>query len=139
MATAGECGEVCNAVKKLRRLADGTNTAKDPQTEAEAIIQIGKELADMIIYADLLAARLNINLSSAIVSKFNEVSDRMKCAVKIEPEGDYDEWFRELRRIAFLNGFSPDSIETFDKEAWRSYFGDGNTPAQALFEEISCA
>lgn len=76
-ALAGEAGEVCNAVKKLRRLDDGTNTAKDPQTKAEAIRNIGYELADMIIYADLLAARLGIDLSEYIQVKFNEVSRRM--------------------------------------------------------------
>lgn len=82
-ATAGETGEMCNAVKKLKRIAEGTNTAKDPQTEADAIAEIGKELADMITYADLLAARLGIDLESAIVTKFNEVSDRMGCTIKL--------------------------------------------------------
>lgn len=84
-AMAGEAGEACNAVKKLRRLADGTNTAKDPQTEAEAIEAIAGELADTIIYADLLAARLNIDLAEAIRDKFNEVSRRMNSSV-ILPE-----------------------------------------------------
>ena len=80
-AMAGEAGEACNAVKKLRRLADGTNTAKDPQTEPEAIEAVGKELADTIIYADLLAARLGIDLGEAIRDKFNEVSRRMNSTV----------------------------------------------------------
>lgn len=74
-AMAGECGEVCNAVKKLNRLEDGTNTEKDPQTEREAIDLIADELADLIIYADLLAARLGIDLTVAVTQKFNAVSD----------------------------------------------------------------
>ena len=82
-ALAGEVGEACNAVKKLRRIADGTNTAKDPQTEAEAIKAIGAELADTIIYADLLAARLGIDLSYEIQCKFNEVSRRMNSTVRL--------------------------------------------------------
>ena len=82
-AMAGEAGEVCNAVKKLRRLADGTNTAKDPQTEAEALKAIGAELADTIIYCDLLAARLGLDLSVEIQAKFNEVSRRMNSSVRI--------------------------------------------------------
>jgi NTP pyrophosphatase (non-canonical NTP hydrolase) len=82
-ALAGEAGEVCNAVKKLRRVADGTNTAKDPQTEAEAKKAIGAELADTVIYADLLAARLGLDLSFEIECKFNEVSARMKSPVRI--------------------------------------------------------
>jgi NTP pyrophosphatase (non-canonical NTP hydrolase) len=73
-AMAGECGEVCNAVKKLNRLEDGTNTYKDPQTETECLDAIGDELADLIIYADLLAARLGIDLGEAVIDKFNAVS-----------------------------------------------------------------
>jgi len=87
-AMAGEAGEVCNAVKKLRRLADGTNTAKDPQSEAEAIKQIGYELADTIIYADLLAARLGIDLSEYIEAKFNQVSRRMNSTVRLGAVAD---------------------------------------------------
>lgn len=73
-AMAGECGEACNAVKKLNRLEDGTNTKKDPQTKAECIANIEEELADVIIYADLLAARLGIDLDAAVRRKFNQVS-----------------------------------------------------------------
>ena len=80
---AGECGEVCNAVKKLRRLQDGTNTAKDPQTEAEALHDIGEELADLIIYADLLAARLGLDLSVEIEAKFNSVSRLRGSSVRL--------------------------------------------------------
>ena len=82
-AMAGEAGEACNAVKKLRRIADGTNTAKDPQNEIDAIKAIGAELADTIIYCDLLAARLGLDLSVEIQSKFNEVSRRMKSRVRL--------------------------------------------------------
>jgi NTP pyrophosphatase (non-canonical NTP hydrolase) len=82
-AMAGEAGEVCNAVKKLRRLADGTNTAKDPQTESEAIKAIGSEIADTIIYCDLLAARLGLDLSVEVQAKFNVVSARMKSSVRL--------------------------------------------------------
>lgn len=82
-AMAGEQGEVCNAVKKLRRLADGTNTKKDPQTEEECINLIADELADTIIYADLLAARLQINLAEAVRAKFNVVSERMQSSVRL--------------------------------------------------------
>ena len=81
VAMGGECGEVLNAIKKLRRLDDGTNTAKDPQTKEDAISDIADELADLIIYADLLAARLDIDLTKAIRSKFNKVSHRMNSSV----------------------------------------------------------
>lgn len=77
VALAGECGEVCDAVKKLNRLSDGTNTAKDPQTLDEHIENIAMELADTVCYADLLAARLGIDLGAAVRRKFNIVSKRM--------------------------------------------------------------
>lgn len=82
-AVAGEAGEVCNAVKKLRRLHDGTNTAKDPQSVEACHAAIADEIADTVIYLDLLAARLGIDLSIAVINKFNAVSHRMKSDIKI--------------------------------------------------------
>ncbi len=63
-AMAGEAGEACNKVKKLRRGED------------VPLKDIADELADTVIYADLLAARLGINLGQAIREKFNEVSEQ---------------------------------------------------------------
>jgi NTP pyrophosphatase (non-canonical NTP hydrolase) len=77
VAFAGEAGEACDAVKKLKRHYDGTNTAKDRKTEEDCIHDIANELADTIIYADLLAARLGIDLTKAVRNKFNVVSIRM--------------------------------------------------------------
>ncbi len=85
-AFAGEAGETCNAVKKLRRLQDGCNTAKDPQTEAACLLAIADELADTIIYADLLAARLGLDLGNAVVRKFNAVSARMASDITLPLE-----------------------------------------------------
>lgn len=82
-AMAGEAGEVCNAVKKLKRVADGTNTAKDPQTESEAIRDIAAEIADTVIYLDLLASRLGIDMSEAVRYKFNVVSVRMNSSIML--------------------------------------------------------
>jgi NTP pyrophosphatase (non-canonical NTP hydrolase) len=61
-AMAGECGEACNLTKKLLR-GDG------PEIE-----RIGDEIADVVIYADLLAARLGLDLGEAIRRKFNATS-----------------------------------------------------------------
>jgi NTP pyrophosphatase (non-canonical NTP hydrolase) len=70
-ALAGEVGEACNLIKKLRR-GDGIDPAS-----------IGQELADVVIYADLIASRLGLNLASLIVQKFDEVSDRRSCSIKL--------------------------------------------------------
>lgn len=73
-AMAGEAGEVCNQVKKLRRL-DGADALMDTALKrADLRRNIAKEIADTVIYADLLAARLGIDLGKAVREKFNEVS-----------------------------------------------------------------
>lgn len=64
-AMAGEAGEACNKAKKLRR-----GEAIDP-------LEIGKEIADTVIYADLLAQRLGLRLEDLVANKFNEVSIRV--------------------------------------------------------------
>jgi MazG nucleotide pyrophosphohydrolase domain. len=82
-AMAGECGEACNEIKKLRRL-DGADSDFDTiERRAELRLQIGKELADIVIYADLLAKRLDIDLGRCVVEKFNEVSDRRGSTIKL--------------------------------------------------------
>lgn len=75
-AMAGEAGEVCNAVKKLRRLEDGIAQHGGPQTMEAAIGAIADEIADTYLYLDLLAQRLGIDMAEAITSKFNRVSKR---------------------------------------------------------------
>ena len=73
-AAAGEMGEACNFVKKLRRGAQGADRAVLTQ-------QIARELADTVIYIDLLAARLQIDLGAAVVEKFNRTSQEIKSKV----------------------------------------------------------
>jgi len=83
---AGEVGEACNLVKKLRRLTGPTmesGGANTPDSTVDIVDQIGKELADTIIYADLLAARLGIDLGQAVRDKFNIVSERVGSAIKL--------------------------------------------------------
>lgn len=80
---AGECGEACNEVKKLRRL-DGADAVQDNPAHRQYLQEkIGKELADLVIYADLLAARLGIDLGGAVVQKFNEVSLKRNSQFKL--------------------------------------------------------
>jgi NTP pyrophosphatase (non-canonical NTP hydrolase) len=70
-ALCGEVGEAANLLKKAKR------------GEEISISDIAKELADVIIYTDLLAARLRIDLNEAVISKFNEVSDRRGSNIKL--------------------------------------------------------
>lgn len=83
-AMAGECGEACNVVKKIRRLdsPDAQHSAPDPE-RAALMSDLGNELADLVIYADLLAARAGIDLGAAVVEKFNAVSFKRGSSVLI--------------------------------------------------------
>lgn len=82
-AMAGEAGECCNFVKKLRRLQTDPTEIPDTPEATELIDNIGKEAADVVIYLDLLTARLGISLGEYVVSKFNEVSDRRNSSARL--------------------------------------------------------
>src|SRR5689334_12432803 len=58
-AAAGEMGELCNLLKKMRR------------GEVVDLQAVAHEIADVIIYLDLLSARIGINMGLAVVRKFN--------------------------------------------------------------------
>ena len=76
-AFAGEAGEACNAGKKHKRILDNIQQhGRVYESEAEAMNAIVDELADTVIYADLVAARLGFSLSEAITRKFNAISER---------------------------------------------------------------
>jgi NTP pyrophosphatase (non-canonical NTP hydrolase) len=70
-AIAGEAGELANFLKK--KVRDGVDNKDD----------IAKEMADVIIYIDLLSSLLEIDLPAAIRNKFNEVSDRKGVDIKL--------------------------------------------------------
>lgn len=75
VATAGEAGEMCNEIKKLRRHEDKlTAFGNNPRTRLEAVARIAIELGDMILYADLLAASLGLTLEAAVIRAFNAKS-----------------------------------------------------------------
>jgi NTP pyrophosphatase (non-canonical NTP hydrolase) len=73
-AMAGECGEACNITKKIRR---GDKSLKKNKKE------LAKEIADVVVYADLLSTAAGIDLEKAVIEKFNEVSDRRGCHIKL--------------------------------------------------------
>lgn len=84
-AVAGEVGEAANKIKKLRRIqtegleSPANRALVEAAGSAEKVVpmlheQIGDELADAVIYIDLLAARLGIDLGEAVIRKFNATS-----------------------------------------------------------------
>lgn len=76
-AIAGEVGEACNVIKKIERERIGLRGSRAD------INDLAEELADVIIYIDLLAADCNIDLEEAIKAKFNKTSDKYNLNVKI--------------------------------------------------------
>jgi len=72
-ATCGEAGEMANVIKKIRRHETGAVNEGDPPL-ATLKAMAAEEIADVVIYADLLAKYLGIDLGQAIRSKFNKVS-----------------------------------------------------------------
>ena len=61
---AEHSGNVCNLIKKMRR------------GESIPLNEVGKEIADVMIYLDLLAASLEVDLAREVILKFNEVSEK---------------------------------------------------------------
>lgn len=73
-AMVGEAGEAANKVKKLRRLQTSGKTPK-PDAMDRRVEEIMEEIADTIIYADLLAHHLGRDLEPYVIAKFNKVSE----------------------------------------------------------------
>lgn len=69
-AVAGEVGELCNVLKKYERQMP-TDPDRDTLTA-----DIGEEIADVVIYLDLLAAYFAMDMRRLIESKFNKTSKK---------------------------------------------------------------
>lgn len=70
-ALSGEVGELCNKIKKKRQGQDITHK------------QLTDELADIVIYCDLLATKLGYRLEDIVRDKFNRTSDKIDSDIKI--------------------------------------------------------
>lgn len=74
VAFGGEAGEALDAIKKLNR--DRIGAAGNQVDAAQLVENLADELADTVIYADLVAAYMGIDLGAAIARKFNRVSEK---------------------------------------------------------------
>ena len=81
-ALAGEAGELCNFIKKRKRVYD--NIRLDVASHKKAVAKLAKlhaeckkEIADVLTYLDLISVAMNISLEEAVIEKFNEVSVRV--------------------------------------------------------------
>lgn len=80
VAVVGEVGELASNLKQVRR--------GDVSLE-EMRPKIAKEMADIVIYLDIMAKQYNIYLGAEIIAKFNEVSERVGARVFIHSSGDF--------------------------------------------------
>lgn len=87
-AMAGECGEACNVTKKMNRIWPANQFKQcwnkpEDQRMAELEQKLADEIADVVIYADLLATRIGRSLGECVRHKFNEKSDEIGSHVKL--------------------------------------------------------
>ncbi|MDC9825637.1 MazG nucleotide pyrophosphohydrolase domain-containing protein [Devosia sp. ZB163] len=80
-ALAGEVGEACNVVKKLRRPMLGTvGNDHDP---AAYTAMLATEIGDVLIYLDLLANAAGLDLAVCVTEAFNSKSEKLGMPVKL--------------------------------------------------------
>jgi len=80
-AVLGELGEAANLIKKIER---------GDLTLEEARPALAREFADVVTYLDILAFRAGVDLGQATMKKWNEVSLRVNCRIRL----DADDWHR---------------------------------------------
>lgn len=74
---AGEVGEACNVIKKLERERHGWRGSR------ATVADLAKELADVVITADLAAMQVGIDLGAAVAAKFDEASEKNGLATRM--------------------------------------------------------
>lgn len=85
-ATAGECGEMCNAIKKARRIQLGmANKSDHPLVERHmALAKVRQEVMDTITYAlHVYVEAEGKDFDADFRKVFNDVSDRYSFPVKL--------------------------------------------------------
>jgi len=94
-AVLGELGEYANVRKKFER---GDLTLEEFYAAA------ADELADVQCYLDILAWQLNIDLGRATMEKWNRVSERIGCDIRLGP----DDWYRVKPADVLDRAFDPE-------------------------------
>lgn len=77
-ALCGEAGEAANIAKKMLRHRDQVAGNQGDDTDLSLLREkLGRELADVVIYADLAAASQGIDLGELVRETFNRKSDQI--------------------------------------------------------------
>lgn len=83
IATGGEVGEALNVIKKLNRERDGI--IGNSKNKAELLVDLGDELADAVIYTDLLLARERLHFTGQL--NFGDLQGEARRALAAAPKG----------------------------------------------------
>lgn len=83
-AMCGEAGEAANIVKKIRRHETSISTPYNTPPMEKLIPKLAEEIADVIIYADLLAWHYHIDTERSVIDKFNRVSEAQGFPERLE-------------------------------------------------------
>jgi NTP pyrophosphatase (non-canonical NTP hydrolase) len=75
VAVTGEVGEAANVIKKLNRVRDGIPGNKETESELRAML--ADEIADSVIYLDLLAQSVGLDLETIRDAKFAKTSEKI--------------------------------------------------------------
>lgn len=109
-AVCGELGEAANIIKKIER---------GDMTLDEARADLGREIADVQTYLDLLAHRAGVDLGAATIAKWNEVSERIEIDLRLAAEPVPDE-LNETREHGLLPcPFCGSVYVEYDEGPWR--------------------
>jgi hypothetical protein len=77
-AALGELGEAANVARKMLRHRDGVAGNQGEDRDLEVLhAKLRRELADAVIYVDLVAASQGIDLGAAVRLAFNSKSDEI--------------------------------------------------------------
>jgi len=132
-ALAGEVGELCNAVKKFRRVEDRLQghdgDTPQPADVAAAVKAIKKEVGDVFAYLDLLAQRFDLDTWECVRDTFNQISEREQMPERMP--SDFDDEF--LKRLTLIR----DAVELISTD--RDFVVHSNRVTEEALERIKRA
>jgi NTP pyrophosphatase (non-canonical NTP hydrolase) len=78
-ALAGEAGEACNVAKKILRVDKKLrgSVKKGDKSRERLVAKLANEVADVVIYADLVLAREGVSLAASVVRVWNKKSKQI--------------------------------------------------------------
>lgn len=120
-AAAGEMGEACNVIKKLRRIELGMtgNQLRNQSTNVQELVdKLRGELGGTIIYILSICDHYGIDLTDAIRDEFNKVSDEQGLDVKIPTQPEVDPIEKAARALAPLNPGEPEAGVYVSLKEW---------------------